>query len=110
MKLLFDQNISFRIVSKLDDRFLGSKQVRHVGLEDSPDSLIWTYAKKEQFSIVTYDSDFYDIALMNGFPPKIIWLRKGNMTTVQIADHLQSLFVVIQNFIQDVNQACLEIE
>ena len=41
MKLLFDQNISHRIVSKLDERFLESKQVRHVSLEDSNDLEIW---------------------------------------------------------------------
>jgi predicted nuclease of predicted toxin-antitoxin system len=45
MKLLFDQNISFRIIAKLDDRFEGSKQVRQVYLEDSNDMEIWEFAK-----------------------------------------------------------------
>jgi predicted nuclease of predicted toxin-antitoxin system len=37
MKLLFDQNISFRILSKINIKFSGSEQVRHLGLEDKPD-------------------------------------------------------------------------
>lgn len=45
MKLLLDQNISFRIVKKIQDIYPGSKQVREQGLENSKDSFIWTYAK-----------------------------------------------------------------
>ncbi len=45
---------------------------------------IWNFAKIENFVIVTFDSDFYDISLINGCPPKIIWIRKGNLTTNQI--------------------------
>ena len=37
MKLLFDQNISFRIISKLQDVFPEAKQVRELGLENSTD-------------------------------------------------------------------------
>jgi predicted nuclease of predicted toxin-antitoxin system len=52
---------------------------------NSKDSDIWEYARLNQFSIVTFDSDFYDISVINGHPPKIIWIRSGNLTTNQIA-------------------------
>jgi predicted nuclease of predicted toxin-antitoxin system len=38
MKLLFDQNISFRIVNKLIDSFPDCKHVSHVGLMNSDDT------------------------------------------------------------------------
>jgi predicted nuclease of predicted toxin-antitoxin system len=46
MKLLFDQNISFRIVNKLYGQFKDCKHVFDVGLLDSEDSDIWLFAKK----------------------------------------------------------------
>ncbi len=34
MRLLFDQNISYRIVNQLPDSFIDCKQVSQVGLKD----------------------------------------------------------------------------
>jgi predicted nuclease of predicted toxin-antitoxin system len=84
MKLLFDQNISFRAVKGIQDLFPLAKQVCELGLENSSDRSIWNFAKKENYSIVTFDSDFYDLNLVLGTPPKIIWLRTGNATTEDI--------------------------
>ena len=64
MKLLFDQNISFRIVNKISHHFPESNQVRQLGLEDSTDIEIWNYAKKNGFTIVTFDTDFFDYSIM----------------------------------------------
>jgi predicted nuclease of predicted toxin-antitoxin system len=66
MKLLFDQNISHRIIHKLKSIFPGCTQVRLEGLENATDTNIWNYAKKYGFSIVTFDADFYDLATLNG--------------------------------------------
>lgn len=37
MKLLFDQNISFRLIRKIADVFPEAKQVRELGLENFTD-------------------------------------------------------------------------
>jgi predicted nuclease of predicted toxin-antitoxin system len=82
-------------------------------LENSSDSTIWEYAKSNQFTIVTFDSDFCDIANIKGSPPKIVWLRTGNMTTNHIADLLIKHQSAIADFIQlpEFDKiACLEIE
>jgi predicted nuclease of predicted toxin-antitoxin system len=49
MKLLPDQNISFRITNKIQDIYPGSKQVRDIALENSKDSFLWTYAKENNY-------------------------------------------------------------
>ena len=72
MKLLFDQKISYRIPHLLDDIFPESKQVKNLKLENSTDRQIWDYAKVNGYCIVTFDSDFYDLSLVQGSPPKII--------------------------------------
>jgi len=45
MKLLFDQNISFRIIKKVSDFLPYATQVRLLGLENAKDFEIWEYAK-----------------------------------------------------------------
>jgi predicted nuclease of predicted toxin-antitoxin system len=112
MKLLFDQNISFRIVKKVQDSFPGSKQVSQVGLNQTSDFKIWEYAKENGFSIVTFDSDFYDLCLLKGIPPKIIWLRCGNTSTNNILQILMNEEDHILSFLgetEDQTKHCLEI-
>ena len=58
MKLLFDQNISFRVLKKLNSAFQNAVHVSEVGLNDVNDIDIWKFAKQNQFTIVTFDADF----------------------------------------------------
>jgi predicted nuclease of predicted toxin-antitoxin system len=88
MKLLFDQNISFSILRLLSEAFAGCRQVRSVGLNDRSDTEIWQYARQNDFTIVTFDADFLDISVLRGIPPKIIWLRTGNLSTAEIAERI----------------------
>ncbi|MDR2495963.1 MAG: DUF5615 family PIN-like protein [Tannerellaceae bacterium] len=109
MKLLFDQNISFRILHSLPEVFAESKHIRSVGLNDCDDAKIWLFAKQNGFTIVTFDADFFDLSIVWGTPPKIIWLRTGNLTTSEIAERLILNTPVISSFIDNTEQHCLEI-
>jgi len=113
VKLLFDQNISFRILSKISSYFPESKQVRDLGIENFSDVEIWKFAKGNNFTIVTFDADFYDLANLKGHPPKIIWLRLGNTKTDFLAEVLNSRNSIIKDFIlskEYAEIACLEIK
>lgn len=109
MKLLFDQNISFRIVKSIQDNFPDSAQVRVLRLEEKSDFEIWSYAKMNDFTIVTFDADFYDFSNLYGHPPKIIWLRTGNTKTNNLANLLNSKAEIINIFFHDTEISCLEI-
>ena len=113
MKLLFDQNISFRITKLLNEFFLECKHVSECELLDSEDSEIWLFAKKNNYTIVTFDSDFYEISLINGHPPKIIWIRTGNLTTKNIVTLFINKKEVISDFLNKKEFkeiTCLEVE
>ncbi|MGB8698275.1 MAG: DUF5615 family PIN-like protein [Thermosynechococcaceae cyanobacterium] len=84
MKLLFDHNLSPALVNRLQDLYPNSNHVYRLGLDQVPDIEVWEYARQENFLIVTKDSDFSDICLLRGFPPKIIWIRRGNCKTANI--------------------------
>ena len=57
MKLLLDQNLSYRLLARLEPLFPGSTQVYRVGLEGADDLAIWEFARTQGFAIVTKDSD-----------------------------------------------------
>ncbi len=87
--LLFDQNISYRIVKKLKGSFPKSVHVSKLGLPNPASDLdIWDYAKTHQLMVVTFDEDYSNILTLRGAPPKIIWLRFGNSSTAFIAEKL----------------------
>ena len=64
MKLLFDQNLSFKLCRQLIDVFPGSNQVRLLGLAEAEDREIWQYAKDNDFVLVSQDADFADMATL----------------------------------------------
>ncbi len=113
MKLLFDQNISFRIIKKIADFLPFANQVKQLGLENASDYQIWEYAKNHNYTIVTFDIDFFDISLLRGTPPKVVWLRLGNTSTDNLAECIKKNFELIKEFIENMDYkdiACLEIE
>lgn len=88
MKLLFDQNLSDRLLRILGDDYPGSVHVRNVGLARADDEQVWRYALDQRLTITSKDSDFHQRSLVRGHPPKVVWLQTGNCTTDRIAELL----------------------
>jgi len=110
--LLLDQNISFRLARLIQNEFPNATHVSSVGLLGARDENIWKYAMINQLAILTFDSDFYDLALVRGVPPKIIWIRTGNLTTREIHQLLLINIKQIFDFLsEDVENSsiCLEL-
>lgn len=84
MKLLFDQNLTPRLVAQLAELFPGSEHVRDAGLAAADDVAVWEYAKGGGFAIVSKDADFRQLSFLYGSPPKVVWLRVGNRSTAEI--------------------------
>ena len=108
MKLLFDQNLSFKLCRALADVFPDSMQVREAGLAEAHDRAIWDYAALHGFILVSFDADFAEMATLLGSPPKLIWLRRGNQPTSVIEALLRSQAKAIAAFEHD-DAVCLEI-
>jgi predicted nuclease of predicted toxin-antitoxin system len=95
MKLLFDQNLSPRLVNLLADLFPDSNHVFPIGLNKSEDTEVWEYARQNDFTLVTKDADFGDLSVLRGFPPPVIWIRRGNCRTSDIEKILRDNFQAI---------------
>ncbi|WP_103028312.1 DUF5615 family PIN-like protein [Salinibacter altiplanensis] len=89
MNLLFDQNLSPRLVDRLEDPYPGSVHVAEVGLGRALDREIWEYAREHGLAVVTKDADFGELSTLHGFPPNVVWIRRGNCTTQNIEDLLR---------------------
>lgn len=100
MKLLFDENLSHKLVWLLADLFPDSIHVREVGLKAADDPLVWEYAKNNGL-IVSKDSDMHQRSFVFGYPPKVVWVRLGNCSTSDVEKLLRMHFAAIQAFYED---------
>ncbi len=109
MKLLLDENISRRVVPFIQDLYPESTQVVLVGLENTGDRLIRQYAIDNDFVIVTKDADYYDMTMLYGQPPKLIWLKMGNQSKAATIKTLQDNHRAIEQALITQDKACIEI-
>jgi predicted nuclease of predicted toxin-antitoxin system len=108
MRLLFDENLSFRLCQRLDDAFPYSTQVQLAGLAGADDRAIWDFAEAGGFVLVSLDADFAERAALLGPPPKVLWLRCGNRSTEYVEKLLRDHVEAIDAFEHN-TAACLEI-
>ena len=107
MKLLLDENLSHKLVSRLAEAFPGIQHVDAAGLRGEPDPVLWEYAAEHGFVLVSKDDDFWQLSFLRGPPPKVIWLVVGNAGTAVIADLLLRSRARIGTFVEDAQDALL---
>ena len=109
MRLLFDQNLSRKLATRLADLFPDCSHVQFHNLADRTDTEVWEFAKSNGFCIVTQDADFEERSRLYGSPPKVIWLRCGNVPTNQVEKILRSGVEFIQELTNSETIDCLEL-
>jgi len=109
LKLLFDQNLSRKLVNRLADIFPESSHVQFHELSEKTDTAIWEFAKLNDFCIVTQDADFSERSQLYGSPPKVVWLRCGNAPTPRIEALIRSGQEAIQELLRTPDFHCLEL-
>ena len=85
----------------------GSRHVAELGLDTATDRAIWDYAGEHGFMIVSKDSDFRQLAFLLGPPPKAIWVRVGNVSTLDILSVLQQYRQAVESFASTADEALL---
>jgi len=96
VKLLFDQNLSPKLVNRLADLYPSSNHLDLLGLGTADE-----HARDNGFVVVTKDADFADLSVLRGFPPKVVWIRRGNCSTIAIEDILREHYPYIEDLITD---------
>jgi predicted nuclease of predicted toxin-antitoxin system len=109
VRLLFDEQLSEDLCAMLDDVFPGSLHVRRLGAGGAPDSVVWQLAQEREVLLVTKDEDFHRLSVLNGAPPKVIWVRLGNCSTDDVAGLLRRHRSDIEHFVQHSEATFLEL-
>jgi len=74
-RLLIDENLPFTLVRLLDADCLHASEIA----PQASDSLLWKTARQNNWVVLTRDTDFFDRLLVHGAPPKVVWVRLGNI-------------------------------
>ena len=107
MKLLFDENLSHRLVGNLSDLYPDSEHVRSAALKEASDTEVWEFARAQYYKIVSKDSDFQQRSLLLGFPTKVIWVKLGNCSTRLVETLMRDHGAIIAEFEADSTAAFL---
>jgi predicted nuclease of predicted toxin-antitoxin system len=100
MRLLFDQNLLPKLVSRLADLFPESSHVQSEGLDCANDDQVWEHARLNGLAIVTKDADYNNLSVVRGSPPKVMLLL-GNCTTAQVEMAFRARYADIEAFEKD---------
>ena len=110
MKLLFDENLSPRLIELLAAEFPGSTHPERLSMRGAADAAIWAHARDHGYTIVSKDNDFRQYAFLYGPPPKVLWLAVGNAGTGVIARLLANRTAEILAFAEAPEQSLLVVE
>lgn len=109
MSFLLDENLSWRLVRRLEPAFGPVEHVSSLGLQSASDLDIWRYARAQNWTLISKDDDFRELVERLGYPPKLVWINAGNLSSSEIATLLISAHERIQQFVQEGPAGILEI-
>jgi predicted nuclease of predicted toxin-antitoxin system len=107
VRLLLDENLSEALLPKLEAVFDGSAHVRQLLGEGHSDRAVWNAALDGGFILVTLDGDFERVSVLEGAPPKVVWIDCHNPSNRQIAELLRSKAARIVGFSAESDSAFL---
>ncbi len=93
----------------MEEYFPGTSQVALLELDEAFDIDIWRYAANNDFVIVTKDSDFEELSVLHGAPPKVIWIKSGNTNNKNLLKVLIDNQCTILSTLAGSDINCLEI-
>jgi predicted nuclease of predicted toxin-antitoxin system len=84
LKLLLDEHLPASLKRRLRDVLPDITHVGEAELIHVEDAEIWEFAQAHELTIVTKDEDYWQLSLLRGYPPKVIWLRLGNCSVHEL--------------------------
>jgi predicted nuclease of predicted toxin-antitoxin system len=91
--LLIDENLPADL-----SRTLGAECVHVTDLGGRlTDQEMWDYARDHHLTILTKDADFFDLMSLRGAPPKVIWVRTGNLRRTALESMLRDRWLEIRS-------------
>lgn len=109
MKILLDQNISYKAIKKLQSQYEEVVQIGRLGMAQTDDAMVWQYARINNYVLVTIDPYFQERNILANHPTKIIWLKCENTSTKHVIKLLRDNHEKIMRFYESKEHSCLEL-
>ena len=85
MTLWLDAQLPPQLASWIQQKFaIDAVALRDMGLRDATDNVIFEAANSANAILVSKDSDFVELVMRHGSPPKLIWLTCGNVSNAAL--------------------------
>lgn len=96
-RFILDENLPATLAS-----FLGGDCKHAADLGARPtDAELWQWGREERRVILTKDADFFERLLLEGPPPKIVWLRVGNLRRVELEALMKRVWPAVEALLAD---------
>jgi len=95
-RLLIDENLPFALGRRLGVDYIHATEVE----SRASDSILWEYARGHDLCVLTRDTDFFDRLLLHGPPPKVVWVRLGNLRKRDLIVALEDRWSTIQQHLE----------
>lgn len=95
-RFLIDENLPRAIRDVIGDASIHASEIA----PQASDTLLWNHARERDWIILTRDTDFFDRLLLFGSPPKVIWVRLGNLRKTELVETIGSRWEAILNLIE----------
>lgn len=88
IRIIIDENLPATLATKL-----GCPCMHATELGAQPiDRQLWDYGRREGWTLLTKDANFFEQLALEGAPPKVIWVRTGNLRRLEIESLLTRLW------------------
>jgi predicted nuclease of predicted toxin-antitoxin system len=95
--LLIDENLPSSLARLLP---VACSHATDIGPQPT-DSQLWVLARENHWTVLTRDTDFFDRIILEGPPPKVIWVRLGNIRKAELESLLIERWPAICNLLTD---------
>ena len=96
IRLLIDENLPATLAGVLP---VECHHATHFG-DQLTDLELWSIAREQNLIILTRDADFFDRIILEGPPPKVIWVRLGNLRRKDLEKTLLDRWAAIESCLE----------
>lgn len=93
--LLIDENLPASLATTLP---VICSHATDLGAQPT-DHQIWQHAREQDWIVLTRDTDFFNRLILDGSPPKVIWVRLGNIRRKDLENLMTQLWPRISDLI-----------
>lgn len=101
MHLLVDAQLPPQLADWLRTNACQATAVHELGLRDSTDGEIWTFAASRAMVIVTKDDDFAEMAARFRDGPPVLWIRCGNVINRELFRRFEQSWPIVRQLLSD---------